>query len=95
MSKYTFVAILGLLVALTPYLGFPQDNKTIIFVFSGLLIAFTSYLTARENHLKAGRHEVFEENDDFQNNRFEGSGLKISEEIGESDIESQQSSFLS
>jgi hypothetical protein len=39
MSKDLIVIILGILVAIMPFLGFPRSWETIIFLISGLIIA--------------------------------------------------------
>ena len=43
-TKETAILVLGLLVALLPFLGFPRSWKTIFFVFSGLAIALLAFL---------------------------------------------------
>ncbi|MEX0933952.1 MAG: hypothetical protein WD003_01670 [Candidatus Paceibacterota bacterium] len=43
MSKNILIVLLGLFVALVPFLGFPGSWKTFLLVVSGLLIAFLSF----------------------------------------------------
>ena len=44
MTKDVGILILGLLVAATPYLGFPASYERLIFVVAGLLIAILAFL---------------------------------------------------
>lgn len=44
MTKDVGILILGLLVAAMPFLGFPGNVKTIVFVVAGLLIALLAFL---------------------------------------------------
>lgn len=48
MSKETTVILLGLLVAITPYLGIPGFWKTVVLVLAGLGIAGTGFLLRGE-----------------------------------------------
>ncbi len=44
MTKDVGILILGLLVAATPFLGFPTSYESIIFVVAGLAIAMLAFL---------------------------------------------------
>ena len=56
MTKDNGILILGLVVALTPFLGIPGEWKTIIFVLAGILIAFLSFLIKREREMSIDLH---------------------------------------
>lgn len=45
--KYKSNIVLGLLVAVLPFLGFPSEIKTTLFVIFGLLIMVFSYAAER------------------------------------------------
>lgn len=49
MSKEMTVILLGLLVAITPYLGIPGSWKTVLLVLSGLGIAAAGFLLRGES----------------------------------------------
>ncbi len=52
MSKESTLIFLGIFVIIVPFLGFPDQIRTIFFVGSGLLISFLSLLIyARERLL--------------------------------------------
>ena len=65
MIKISTIFVLGILVALIPYSGFPSGTKTFFYVFFGVLIAILSLLIRRELHevLRALHGE--EKNDTF------------------------------
>lgn len=68
MSKIKIVFILGIWIAILPYLGFPLSLKNIIFSITGLVIIYFSYLIY--NNEKTGEKEEktfdnFSENRDF------------------------------
>lgn len=44
MTKDVGILILGLIVAATPFLGFPSNIKTFILVVCGLLVALLAFL---------------------------------------------------
>lgn len=46
MSKHGAIILLGMLVAVLPFLGFPSWMRTILFVMSGLGIAILAYLSS-------------------------------------------------
>lgn len=50
MIKISTISILGFLIALTPYSGFPMEWKNFIYIFSGLAVAVLAYLIRRELH---------------------------------------------
>lgn len=45
MTRRTFIIILAVLVALTPFLGFPLPYEHAYSVVAGLLIAFLAYIS--------------------------------------------------
>lgn len=55
MSKQRIIIILGVLVAVMPYLGFPLSWRKGFFLVAGIAIAITAYRMGRE--LKALRAE--------------------------------------
>ena len=69
MRKARILLVLGLWIAVLPYLGFPYSWKDILTSISGLGLICFSYMLYRE--LKKG--EVKEETfDNFRENKFEG-----------------------
>jgi len=50
MVKISTIFGLGVLVALTPFLGFPIGGKNFIYIVSGILIVVLSVLIRRELH---------------------------------------------
>ncbi len=64
--KETAILVLGLVVALLPFLGFPRSWKTIFFVLSGLAIASLAFLVRErrgKGFSRAGRRtDVYVEN---------------------------------
>ena len=49
MTKDVWILVLGLLVAATPFLGFPISIENIIFVIAGLAIAILAFLVRGES----------------------------------------------
>lgn len=49
MRRERIFLILGIWVAVLPYLGFPYSWKNILFTISGFIIIYYSYLIYREN----------------------------------------------
>lgn len=50
MNKIHAVIVLGIVVALTPYLGIPASWKTFLNVVLGLVISLLSYLWIKKYH---------------------------------------------
>ncbi|GMQ95493.1 MAG: hypothetical protein BMS9Abin13_610 [Patescibacteria group bacterium] len=48
MSKKSITIILGILIALMPFLGFPGSAESVFFVLAGLLIAALAYFSSTE-----------------------------------------------
>jgi flagellar biosynthesis component FlhA len=48
MTKNRTIIILGIIIAITPLLGFPSSFKNFIFISFGLIISLTAYLILRE-----------------------------------------------
>lgn len=69
MSKARILLILGIWVAILPYLGFPYSWKDILTSLSGLGLVYVSFLLYKESKTK----EVKEEKtfDNFSENKFE------------------------
>jgi uncharacterized membrane protein len=65
MIKISTIFVLGLLVALVPYSGFPSGTKTFFYVFFGVLIAILSLLIRRELHEVIRFLHSEEKNDTF------------------------------
>ncbi len=68
MHKARIVLLLGIWVAILPYLGFPYLWKNILFSLSGLGLVFLSYLLYHEYKIAHQEEEVFEnfkDNTDF------------------------------
>jgi hypothetical protein len=51
MSKQTSVLILGIFVAILPFLGFPQSWRIVMFVIAGICIAILAFML-RADHLR-------------------------------------------
>jgi len=54
MSKPGLIATLGILIALIPFLGFPQSWDVFLLVAFGLLVSGLAFWTGRE--IKLGAH---------------------------------------
>jgi hypothetical protein len=71
MRKIRMLLILGLLVSVLPYLGFPYFMKNILISIAGLTIAYFSYFLYSQNKKlenKKRKFENFSENHDFVEN---------------------------
>ncbi len=62
MSKEMTVIVLGLLVAVTPFLGIPGSWKTAVFVLAGLGMAIVGFLLRGEALARGNTHNHFVEN---------------------------------
>jgi len=65
MIKISTIFILGILIALIPYSGFPSGTKNFSYVFFGVLIAILSLLIRRELHEVIRTLHGEEKNDTF------------------------------
>jgi hypothetical protein len=65
MSKARMLLILGLWIAILPYLGFPYLWKSILFTISGLGLIYMSYAFYKEGKLKNKKEKPF---DNFSEN---------------------------
>ncbi len=68
--------VLGIWVAILPYLGFPQSWKNILFLLTGLGLAYFGYILYKE--WKGDREETF---DNFSENKDFGGESMVEEEI--------------
>lgn len=70
MLKARLVLILGIWVAVLPYLGFPFYVKNIIFVITGFVFVYISFVLYKDHKTKEGSDlfDTFSENKDFENN---------------------------
>lgn len=71
MQKARTLLILGIWVAVLPYLGFPFIWKNILFTITGLVLMYFSYILYREFKIKTGDNgpktfDNFSENNDFK-----------------------------
>ncbi len=69
MLKARILLILGIMIALLPYLGFPYFWKDIFTTLVGIIIIGFSYLMYREIKDAEVGDEMF---DNFSENKFEG-----------------------
>lgn len=80
MSKIKILFIIGVLVALLPYMGFPYFLKNILFTLLGLGIAIYSYIWGRESRIKNINSKTFEnfvENNNFPKVEIKTEEIKI------------------
>jgi hypothetical protein len=73
MKKARTLLLLGIWVAILPYLGFPYSWKNILFTITGLFLIFLAYSFYLEYKIKTKdrKNEVFDnfsENKDFNEN---------------------------
>ena len=68
MKKAWILLILGVWVAVLPYLGFPYSWKDVLVTFSGLGLVYISFILYKESKIK----EIKEEKnfDNFSENKF-------------------------
>jgi cbb3-type cytochrome oxidase subunit 3 len=90
MRKARILLVLGILVAILPYLGFPYSWKDILTTLFGLGFICFSYILYREYKTKentqASQEKTFDnfsENSDFSENEteIENKGEHVGEEI--------------
>lgn len=78
MSKEMAVIALGLLVAVTPFLGIPGSWKTVLFVLAGLALAGAGFLLRGESLARGagrGAHDHFVENSAPANSHTRDHGI--------------------
>jgi hypothetical protein len=75
MSKEISVMVLGIVVALTPYLGLPGEWRTILLVLLGLSIAAIGFLLRRDVLTKGASNRA----DFFVDNRPRETGIPLHE----------------
>lgn len=73
MQKARTILILGIWVAILPYLGFPYIWKNILFTLTGLGFMYFSYILYKESRNAEGKKELksfdnFSENKNFNTN---------------------------
>ena len=68
MTKARILLILGIWVAMLPYLGFPYFWKAILFTITGLGLIYFSYILYKESKIIETKEETF---DNFSENKFE------------------------
>lgn len=61
--------IIGIIIILTPFSGFPKDIKTFIFILAGLVIVIVSLKRIRAEHKKRGYHHKEKHKDVFVESR--------------------------
>ena len=72
MDKQRVIFILGIWTAFLPFLGFPNSWKKVLFLLSGLFIAYLAYLLYRE---KRGVTAIKEDKTNtYTDNRNEAAG---------------------
>ncbi len=71
MRKIRVLLILGIWVAILPYLGFPYSWKDVILSVCGLALVYISFMFYREkkaSEVNEGNFENFAENTEFSKN---------------------------
>jgi VIT1/CCC1 family predicted Fe2+/Mn2+ transporter len=69
MIKISSIFILGIVIALIPFSGFPKSTKDLIYIIAGLAVAALSYLIRRELHeVLRSLHNSDLKNDTFTQN---------------------------
>lgn len=72
MRKARILLILGIWVAILPYLGIPYSWKDVLFTITGLGLIYFSYILYKNNKIKENQKKVFDnfrENDNFDKNQ--------------------------
>ena len=72
MKKAWILLILGVWLAILPYLGFPYSWKDILTVLSGLGIVYVSFVVYKESKAKQDTEEKTFDN--FSENKFMNEG---------------------
>lgn len=66
MRRERILLILGIWVAVLPYLGFPYSWKNVLFTLSGFVFIYFSYQMYKENKkITPTSSENFSQNDNF------------------------------
>lgn len=60
MRKERILLILGIWVALLPYLGFPYFLKNFLYTISGIVVAYFSYVLYKESQRKNAQEKTFD-----------------------------------
>jgi hypothetical protein len=72
MNKVKAVFVLGIWVAILPYLGFPYSLKNILYSITGLVLMYSSFVMYRDfkkiSKMKEKTFDNFSENKDFNEN---------------------------
>lgn len=71
MRKSRMLLILGVCMAVLPYLGFPYSWKDILFTICGFIVIFFSYLLYTDYKKSEKKEKVFDnfrENKNFEEN---------------------------
>ena len=77
MRKARILLVIGVWVAVLPYLGFPYSWKNTLFIVTGLGLIYLSYVLYQESKIKeVGKEKVF---DNFSENKFLGENEMSSE----------------
>ncbi|MFA5778463.1 MAG: hypothetical protein WC870_03205 [Candidatus Paceibacterota bacterium] len=72
MSKARMLLILGVWVAILPFLGFPSSWKDLLFVLSGIILIYFSYTLYKDSKIKEDGKKTFDnfrENKDFNEDK--------------------------
>ncbi len=69
MRKAYIFLVLGIWMAILPYLGFPYSWKDVLVTISGLGLIYLSYVLYKESKERESKKENFE---NFSENKFEG-----------------------
>lgn len=73
MNKIRIILLLGLLMSIMPYLGFPYSIKNILITLLGLGVVYISSVLLYSENKKNGKEkeqfENFSENHDFVENK--------------------------
>lgn len=72
MKKAWIVLVLGIWIAVLPYLGFPYSWKNVLMTITGIGLIYVSFLLYKELKIKENKkEEVF---DNFLENKFSNEG---------------------
>ncbi|MGH7249842.1 MAG: hypothetical protein ACREGC_02610, partial [Minisyncoccia bacterium] len=87
MRKARILLVLGIWIAILPYLGFPYSWKNVLTVLSGLVLIYMSYRVYKEYKLAEDVEQVFDnfsENSDFIKNETvqeEETEIKLNQDL--------------
>ncbi|KKR70313.1 MAG: hypothetical protein UX21_C0033G0002 [Microgenomates group bacterium GW2011_GWC2_45_8] len=84
MIKVRILLILGIWVAVLPYLGFPSSWKDILYTLSGLVLVYFSYVLYKNSKTKGGVKKTFDnfkESNIFNENHTENPAAEAHENI--------------